>query len=75
MAVINIYLLLDESNPKSLCYIFNSPSSLLVEIILASGVYPPTYFIARKALFYICVQLYYFQLYICIINILDICYL
>ena len=59
-------------NPKPLCYIFNSPFHL---ILIIYGVYLPTYFIMRKALFYICVQLYYFQLYICVINILDICYL
>ena len=43
--------------------------------MLTCGVYPATYFIARKALVYICVQLYYFQFYIHVINILDICYL
>ena len=43
--------------------------------MITYGVYPPTYFITRKVLFHICVQLYYSQLYICVINILDVCYL
>ena len=59
-------------NPESLYYIFNNPFHL---ILITYGVYLPTYFITRKALSYICVQLYYFQLYICVINIPDICYL
>ena len=52
----------------SLCYIFNNPFHL---VLITYGVYPPAYFITRKALFSICVQLYYFQLYISVINILD----
>ena len=55
-------------NPKSLCYIFNS---LFHSILITYGVYLPAYFIARRVLFYICVQLYYFQLHISVINILD----
>ena len=32
--------------------------------MITYGVYLPTYFITKKALFYICAQLYYSKLYI-----------
>ena len=52
MRVVNVYCWIGPCC-MSLCYIFNSPSGLLVEIMITYGVYPPIYFIARKVLFYI----------------------
>ena len=74
MVVVNIYCWM-SSCPKSLCYAFNSPSGLVsrnYDYLLC----PPTYlfYCQKGVVLHFCAQVYYSQLYIHIINILDVCY-
>ena len=60
----------------SLCYLFNSPSGLVSGNYDCLWCLPAYLFYCQKGIvLHFCVQLYSFQFYVHIIDILDICYL